>query len=98
MSRVRVHVPTPLRSYTGGEGEVEAEGDDVAAVLRALDRRYPGMRFRVVDEQDRIRTHMKIFVGGEMARDLAVPVPEGGLVTIICALSGGTGAPSVFRC
>ncbi len=85
---MRVHVPSPLRSYTG-VSEVDAAGGSLAEVLADLDRRYPGFRFRVVDEQDRVRTHIRFFVGEEMARDLAHPVAQGDEVHIICALSGG---------
>jgi hypothetical protein len=50
---------------------VEAEGASLAALLADLDRRYPGIRFRMVDEQERIRRHMRVFVNGEQVFDLA---------------------------
>jgi hypothetical protein len=84
---MRVNIPTPLRSYTGGASEVEASGASLAAVLESLDRQYPGIRFRVVDEQDRVRPHIKFFVGEELVKSLDVPVDAD--VHIICALSGG---------
>ena len=59
----RVVVPTQLRSYTGGQSEVEASGTTLDDVLRDLDRQFPGFRFRVIDEQDRVRRHVIIFVG-----------------------------------
>jgi molybdopterin converting factor small subunit len=83
-----VMIPTPLRSYTGGASAVEGSGASLAAVLESLDRRYPGIRFRVVDEQDRVRPHIKLFVGRELADSLDAPV-DGDDVHIICALSGG---------
>jgi sulfur-carrier protein len=85
----RVIVPTPLRSYTGGLSQVEAEGASLAEVLSSLDASFPGIRFRVIDEQDCIRPHIKFFVAGEIARSIAVPVAEGDEVQVICALSGG---------
>ncbi len=86
---MHVRIPTPLRSYTQGRSVVEAEGDTVDEVLVDLDRQFPGIRFRVVDEQRRLRTHMKVFVGMESVRDLDEPV--GGLdeITVMQALSGG---------
>ena len=73
---MRVFIASPLHSYTGGRGEVECAGATVAEVLAELDRRYPGLRFRVVDEQDRIRQHMRIYVGTEAAPGLGrVPPP-----------------------
>ena len=57
--------------------------------LSSLDASFPGFRFRVIDEQDRIRPHIKFFVAGDLARSIAEPVSEGDDVHIICALSGG---------
>lgn len=83
-----VHVPTPLRSYTKGAAKTSAEGGTVDQILVDLDRRHPGIRYRMIDEQDRIRTHIRIFVGAAPS-ELRDPVPDGADVTIICAISGG---------
>ena len=83
-----VRIPTPLRSYTGA-GRVEASGGTLGALLADLDRRYPGLRFRVVDEQDRVRPHIRFFVNGEQVGDLAHPLSEADDVVIVPALSGG---------
>jgi hypothetical protein len=85
---MRVIVPSHLRSYTNGQSEVDAEGATLAEVLIDLDARFKGIRFRVVDEQDRIRPHVKFFVGGEEAHTLATRVGERE-VQIVAALSGG---------
>ncbi len=85
---MKVLIPTPLRSYTG-EREVEASGATLAAVLLDLDGRYPGIRFRMIDEQDRMRPHMRFFVNGEQVFDLLVPLRPGDDVQIVQALSGG---------
>jgi MoaD family protein len=86
---VKVRIPTPLRSYTEQQAVVDADGATVAAVLEDLDARYPGLRFRMVDEQNQIRKHMKVFVNEESVRDLSTPLQEGDEVTIMQALSGG---------
>jgi molybdopterin converting factor small subunit len=85
---VKVLIPSPLHSYTGGP-RVEAEGESVAALLADLDRRYPGIRFRMVDEQDRIRRHMRVFVNGDQVFDLAHALEPHDEVVIVQALSGG---------
>ena len=85
----RVVVPTQLRGYTSGRAEVQAEGATLGAVLDDLDRQFPGFRFRVIDEQDRVRRHVILFVGGERQDDLGAAVPPGAEVQIIGALSGG---------
>ena len=87
---MQVKLPTHLRSYTQGVAEVEAQGATLAEVLTDLDRRFPGIRFRVIDEQDRIRPHMKLFVGEEPAHTLAEPIRPGQDVHILQSLSGGT--------
>lgn len=84
-----VRIPTPLRSYTGQAAHVSAEGATVAEVLADLDRQFPGIRFRVVDEQGRLRRHMKVFVNEEVVRDLATPLAPTDEVTLMQALSGG---------
>ena len=83
----RVLLPTHLRSYTHGEAEIEADGATLGEVLASVEARHKGFLVRVVDEQDRIRPHIKCFVAGEQARDLSVPIT--GEVQIVAALSGG---------
>lgn len=86
---MRVRIPTPLRSYTGQVSTVEAAGATVGEVLVDLDRQFPGLRFRVVDEQGRLRQHMKVFVNEDVVRDLATPLGPTDEVTLMQALSGG---------
>ena len=86
---MNVRIPTPLRSYTGQEAVVSAVGATVDEVLTDLDRSHPGLRFRVVDEQGRLRRHMKVFVGTESVRDLSTPLGPDDEVTLMQALSGG---------
>jgi molybdopterin synthase sulfur carrier subunit len=84
-----VRVASPLRSYTNGVATVSAEGATVQDVLADLDRRFPGIRFRMIDEQGRIRQHIRLFVNTDGATQLARPVRDGDTVHLICALSGG---------
>ncbi len=86
---MKVLVPSQLRDYTGGEHLVEACGASLAALLADLDLRYPGIRFRVIDEQESIRRHIKIFVNGKQARALNLVLAERDEVVIVGALSGG---------
>jgi len=86
---VKVRIPTPLRSYTDQRAEVDAEGATLADLLLDLDRRHPGIRFRMVDEQGHLRRHMKIFVNGESERDLALAITPADEMIIMQALSGG---------
>ena len=86
---MKVRIPTPLRSYTDQAAVVEAGGSTVADVLADLDEHHPGLRFRMVDEQGRLRPHMKVFVNADAVRDLTTPVGPADEVTIMQALSGG---------
>jgi molybdopterin converting factor small subunit len=86
---MKVVVPSQLRSYTSGDSEVDASGRTVGEVLADLDRQFPGFRFRVIDEQDRVRRHIILFVAGERTEDLALAIPEGAELHIVGALSGG---------
>jgi molybdopterin converting factor small subunit len=86
---VRVLIPTPLRSYTQDAAVVAADGATLAGVLADLDRRYPGLRFRVIDEQGSIRRHIKFFINGAAAASLEPPLQDADEVMIVCALSGG---------
>lgn len=86
---MRVFIPSPLYSYTGGQSEVEGNGGSLAEVLLELERRFPGLRFRIIDEQDQARPHIRFFVGGEMAQSITHPIRPGDDVQIVCALSGG---------
>jgi molybdopterin converting factor small subunit len=86
---LKVLLPSPLASYTANRREVEADGATLAEVLADLDRRYPGIRFRVIDEQDAIRPHIKIFVNREQAANLARSLGPADEVLVVAALSGG---------
>jgi molybdopterin synthase sulfur carrier subunit len=86
---VTVHIPSALRSYTKQKSNIAAEGQTLAEVLSTLDCRYPGLRFRIITEQDTIRQHIRIFVNEEQVRDLSVALQPEDQIHIICALSGG---------
>jgi molybdopterin synthase sulfur carrier subunit len=86
---IRVLIPSQLLAYSGGQSRVEAEGATVDAVLDDLDRRFPGLKFRVIDEQSRIRKHMRIFIGRDAARDVRAALADGDELLIFGALSGG---------
>jgi sulfur-carrier protein len=68
---------------------VASQGESVGAVLASLDQRFAGIRFRIIDEQDRIRPHIRIFVNHEEVNQLSAPVGEQDEIHLICALSGG---------
>lgn len=85
---MKVLIPGPLLSYTR-RSEVEAQGATMRELLADLDRQFPGLRFRVVDEQDRMRAHVRFFINGEQVFDLSQALRAGDSVQIVQALSGG---------
>jgi molybdopterin converting factor small subunit len=85
---MKVLIPGALLSYTGLP-EVEAEGRTIGDLFTDLDRRFPGLRFRVIDEQDRFRRHMRCFINGNQSFNLGQPLAAGDEVVLIQALSGG---------
>jgi molybdopterin converting factor small subunit len=85
---MQVIIPTQLRSYTRSS-EVQANGETLKDLLADLDRQFPGIRFRMINEQDAIREHIKIFVNQETAEHIDHLLQPGDVVRIIGALSGG---------
>lgn len=86
---MNVRIPSALRSYTGEVKSVQAVGSTVHEVICDLDRQFPGLRFRVVDEQGNLRQHMRIFLNDEAIRDLSIQLNEGDDLTLMQGLSGG---------
>ena len=89
---VSVRIPTILRTYTGGDSEVTAAGDTLAAVLDDLEANHPGIRARVLDDSGDLRRFVNVYVGNEDVRfldGLATATPDGVQVSIIPAVAGG---------
>ncbi len=89
---VSVRIPTILRTDTGGESEVAANGDTLAAVLDDLDSNYSGIKGRIVDEQGELRRFVNVYVGNDDVRfleSLETQTPEGTQISVIPAVAGG---------
>lgn len=89
---VSVRIPTILRTYTGGESEVSAEGDTLAAVLDDLDASYSGIKGRILDEAGNLRRFVNVYVGNDDVRfldELSTPTPDGVQISVIPAVAGG---------
>lgn len=86
---MRVFLSSHLRDYTQQRGEVAASGATVAEVLRDLDRQYPGLMFRIVDERGQIRPHINVFLNQDRIRSLTFAVTGRDELHLLAALSGG---------
>ena len=93
---VWVRIPTILRSYTAGEARVSVEGATLRAVLDDLDRRYPGVRGRIVDEAGDLRRFINVYVDDDDVRfldHLETGITDGAQVSVIPAVAGGSNSP-----
>jgi sulfur-carrier protein len=91
-SRIRVHVPPPLREHSGGERELEVEAADVRGALAELERLHPALHRNVCDETGAVRRHIGVFVNRTHVREragLETELAPGDVVTILPAVSGG---------
>ncbi|REE96399.1 MoaD/ThiS family protein [Thermomonospora umbrina] len=92
MSTVSVRIPTILRTYTGGESEVKADGATLREVISDLDAGYAGIAARILDDGGKIRRFVNVYVGDEDVRfadGLDTATPAGSQVSIIPAVAGG---------
>ena len=89
---VSVRIPTILRTYTGGESEVSAEGETLVDVLDDLDARYSGIKGRILDEAGELRRFVNVYVDNDDVRfldNLKTPTPDGAQISVIPAVAGG---------
>ena len=89
---ISVRIPTILRTYTGGDSEVTAEGSTLAEVLENLEQNFSGIKARVLDDSGEIRRFVNVYVGNDDVRfldGLATPTPDGVQLSIIPAVAGG---------
>jgi sulfur-carrier protein len=85
---MKVFIASPLRSYTQ-RSEVTAHGTTLAELMQDLERQFPGIRFRVIDEQDQLRPHMRVFINQQQVRAMGTVLEDGDAVYLVQALSGG---------
>lgn len=89
---VNVKVPTPLRKFTAGSESVSGSGATVGALVEDLEKKYPGIRERIVDEQGRVRRFVNLYINGDDIRflqQLDTKVKDGDEISIVPAIAGG---------
>lgn len=89
---ISVKIPTILRTYTGGTGDVTVNGGTLRDALADLDAQYPGIGARVLDDEGRLRRFVNVYVNDDDVRfleDLQTPTPDGSSISIIPAVAGG---------
>src|SRR5215467_9222504 len=89
---VRVRVPTPLRKFTNGADEVDAQGSSMKAIVDDLEKNYPGIKERICDESGKVRRFVNVYVNGDDIRflqNLETALKEGDNISIVPAIAGG---------
>jgi len=88
---VKVRIPTPLQSLTGGKEEVEAKAGTIIELVNDLNARFPGIAERI-SENGKIRRFVNFYVNEEDIRFMqaeSTPVKDGDEVSIVPAIAGG---------
>ncbi len=89
---VRVRVPTPLRKYTQGADEVNAQGNNIKSLVEDLEKNFPGIKERICDESGKVRRFVNVYVNGDDIRflqNLDTVIKEGDSISIVPAIAGG---------
>ena len=89
---VRVRVPTPLRKFTKGVDEVDAQGNNIRSIVEDLEKNYPGIKERICDESGKVRRFFNVYVNGDDIRflqNLETSLKEGDNISIVPAIAGG---------
>ncbi len=86
---MKLRISSHLTDYTGGKTSFEVAGQTLSEALTDLDRQFPGIRFRFIDEQDRVREHFNVFVNRQVSNNLKQELAPDAEIDVIAALSGG---------
>jgi MoaD family protein len=89
---IEVKIPTILRTYTGGEKSVEANGATLSALIDDLDANFAGLKGRLITEDGSLHRFVNIYVNDEDVRftgSLETQLSDGDAVTILPAVAGG---------
>ncbi|HEX4994856.1 MAG TPA: ubiquitin-like small modifier protein 1 [Methylomirabilota bacterium] len=89
---VLVRIPTPLRALTKGAAEVQADAGTVTDLIEALERQFPGLKERLVEDGGELRRFINIYINQEDIRFLqgaTTTLKQGDEVSIVPAIAGG---------
>jgi len=86
---MKVKISSPLYSYTNGQSTFDIDRNTLHEVIDELDKKFPGIKFRFVDEQDKIRKNMQIFVNGVVVKNIFADLEFNSEIFIVHVISGG---------
>lgn len=87
-----LRIPTPLRSYTGGQSEVPVQGDTVAEAMNDLIRQFPALQPHLYNGQGTLRPFVNLFIGENNIKDLnglETPIKAEDRLLLIPSIAGG---------
>ena len=89
---VIVRIPGPLRKITDGADKVDVSADNLKGLIHELDKQYPGIKDRILDENEDLRYFVNLYLNNEDVRfldGLSTSVKSGDEVSIVPAVAGG---------
>ncbi len=89
---VTLYVPTPLRSFVGGDASVEVQGSTVGEALEHLVNRHPKLQSHLYNESGELRSFVNIYKNDEDVRYLdgeQTPLQAGDVLAIVPSIAGG---------
>ena len=92
---IEVRIPTILRTYTGGEKAVDADGATLTALIDSLEANHPGIKDRLVEDKGNgieLRRFVNVYINDEDVRfigSLEAELSDGDQVVILPAVAGG---------
>ncbi len=92
LPRVHVTLPSALRTYAHGQDAVDMVGTTLAQVIAGLAADFPGLAYRILDDQGRLRRFVNAYVNDELVSDLEprdVRLRAGDTVHILPSIAGG---------
>ena len=92
MAKVKVRIPAPLQKITQNKPEVTAEAENIKELILDLEKQFPGIKDRLLDESGKIRRFINFYVNDEDIRFLnqdETQLVDGSEVSIIPAIAGG---------
>ena len=89
---IKVRIPTPLRTLTGGKAEVESNGSNIIEIINDLEKNFSGIKERICEQNDQVRRFVNVYLNDEDIRfidNINSKVKDGDTISIIPAIAGG---------
>ena len=88
----KIHIPTPLRQYTGKLAAVDVKAGSIADALSGLVSQHPDLRRHLYTDEGKLRAFVNVYLNDEDVRYLqkeATAVTDGDTISIVPSIAGG---------